>query len=248
MGNIQLSTITEYLTSYNYSAEYPDANSKLSNALLPLSSGEQSKAITMQLCCLIEDFLGRQSSNQLRLAEMFFYLKNATNLRPSRLALIIASTLPDLIRSPSWITRLVKAGEISVTWPSLSDIRNVDKLATLARAPRKYHKDLFTSGRFTNGKAIRNLSRDELSLEIRKLRGQLRPADEVSPGATARKDLQRLTDSFRSVVDQLSVLPEYSAVTFKLRAWERELTQMITETPLLIPRSAHQAIFGAMAS
>jgi hypothetical protein len=55
---------------------------------------------------------------------------------------------PDLARTVSEISKLVKAGEMWLKWPMLSDIENPDKLATLKRVPNELKPQIFESQDF----------------------------------------------------------------------------------------------------
>lgn len=221
------------LQQYERDLEYKQLPSKFLEPLTPfLPSDPNRRNIAEQVVTMFERALVSHSENRCTLARLCALIQALTVMKTGRLAVILAGTSPDLIRSTSWVSKLIKAGHLLNQWPSLGDITSVDKLATLWRVPRTLQSGIFEAGMLPDGSSIRELRRDALAEAVNRLRvGRAMP---ISPHRQARRELHRLIRQFSPITGQLSGLAEFGPIHAKLLAVQAEILSSLEMMP--IPR------------
>lgn len=178
----------------------------------------------LKLAFALEVVVKRHSSNRMLLAKLCALLKQVTGKGPTEIAVCLFAAAPDLGRSVSEISKLVKAGEMWLKWPMLSDIENPDKLATLKRVPNELKTQIFESGEFPEGTPIRGLTCAELRVAVNALRlGQQPRQPAESPLREARQGLIKLANAMGGLSELMRGIPELQILTEKLYQWQCDI-------------------------
>jgi hypothetical protein len=163
------------------------------------------------------------------LAKLCALLKQATGKGPTEIAVCLFAAAPDLGRSVSEISKLVKAGEMWLNWPVLGDIENPDKLATLKRVPNQLKAQIFHSGEFPDGTPIRDISCAELRAAVNALRpGQQPRLQADTPMRVAKQGLIKLANAMSSLSELMVGIPELQGTREKVDEWYSELLRALT--------------------
>ncbi|HYX34118.1 MAG TPA: hypothetical protein VE954_13500 [Oligoflexus sp.] len=223
------SSIKSFLHANGLWAEAVSEETEFCRSLMKvLPDGDESQQIARAL----ETTLRTYSSSRMLLAKLCALLKQATGKGPTEIAICLFTAAPDLARSVSEISKLIKAGEMWLKWPMLGDIENPDKLATLKRVPNQLKSQIFKSGEFPDGTSIRGLSCVELRAAVNDLRPgqQPRPPTET-PLRVAKHGLINLANAMSGLSELMLGIPEMQGTKAKLDEWHSEILRALTASP-----------------
>ena len=221
--------IRELLTGYGLWESRPEVTdfTKSLGRILPKDE------VSLQVATALEQTLRAHSSNRMLLAKLCAFIQMLTKKGPTEIGVCLYSAAPDLARSVSEISKLVKAGDVLLKWPVLGDIENPDKLATLRRVPNKLKESIFTSGRFPDGTIIRDLTCSELRAAVNALMpgNSKDQAIMEAPVRKAKRELIRLANIISSISDELLAIPELALAKEQLDEWHGKLLKMLCSNP-----------------
>jgi hypothetical protein len=184
------------------------------------------------MACALETTLRSYISNRMLLAKLCALLQQATGKGPSEIAMILLSAAPDLGRSVSEVSKLIKAGVMWLDWPVLGDIENPDKLATLKRVPNQLKPHIFESGLFPDGTPIRGLSCAELRVAVNALRpGQQPKPPTEAPLRVAKEGLIKLANAMSGLSELMAGVAELQGTKDMLDYWYSELLGTLSAIP-----------------
>lgn len=193
-----------------------------------LPEGDDSR----RMAGALEQTLKLHVSNRMLLAKLCALLRESTGKGPTEIAVCLFAAAPQLARSVSEISKLVKAGEMWLRWPVLGDIENPDKLATLRRVPSQMKAQVFGTGRFPDGTPIRDLSCAELRSAVNALRpGQRSQPQAETPTRVAKQGLIKLANAMSGLSELMLGIPELQGTREKIDEWYTELLAALTTSP-----------------
>jgi hypothetical protein len=226
--NIMTSTIQSFLCANGLWTEREPEQTDFCRSLMRiLPDGDDSR----RMACALETTLRSYMSNRMLLAKLCGLLKQITDKGPTEIAMVLLLAAPDMGRSVSEVSKLIKAGEVLLKWPMLSDIENPDKLAILKRVPGQLKAQIFESGQFPDGTPVRGLSCTELRVSVNALRtGQSTQPQLDSPEQVA-KGLVKLANAMGGLSELMLGIPELQGMKRKIDQWQSELIKSLTPGP-----------------
>jgi hypothetical protein len=227
--NIMTSTIQSFLCANGLWTEREPEQTDFCRSLMRiLPDGVDSR----RMACALETTLRSYMSNRMLLAKLCALLKQATGKGPTEIAMVLLSAAPDLGRSVSEVSKLIKAGVMWLDWPILGDIENPDKLATLKRVPNQLKAQIFESGLFPDGTPIRDLSCAELRAAVNALRpGQQPKPPTQAPLRAAKEGLIKLANAMSGLSELMLGIPEMVGTKEKIDLWYAELLEKLSTIP-----------------
>jgi hypothetical protein len=193
-----------------------------------LATKPEADEVSKRLILAYEKVMAADAGNKVLLAKICAHLRSSSGLKVQEIGEWLVAACPQWEKSFGWVCRLVRAGDLLLKWPQLSDV-SIDRLCALQRIEKKLQAEVFASGLLPSGEAFRSLDRETLLAAVNALRGQRPPKAEVIPTVKARQEIERFTAVMTELTAELAQLQRFPQIQEQLQQWQQQLLKMLEE-------------------